>query len=201
MTARQLSLCAIALLGCAGAASAGVGFALDDNRYLPSGAEDPVVYIVGTYPFGFDPNSLSYESGPNFPEQFDLHGEYFTMSQLPLGFSLTVNFNFFDDPALTFCGDTLSITFTGHEPSAVDFNNMSVDLHFRSDLNELGLTPLDGPIPPVNLFEVDGFMQLDSYIVSHGGPVDFSIAVQSVPAPSTLALVAGCGMIGLRRRR
>ena len=25
--------------------------------------------------------------------------------------------------------------------------------------------------------------------------------VQSVPAPSTLALVAGCGMIGLRRRR
>src|SRR5512135_2161714 len=70
-----------------------VALRLDDARVLSSGAEDPVVYAdtgpgtpstpPSTNTFGFDPASLTIQSGSAFPEQFDLHGEYLSLSPTP----------------------------------------------------------------------------------------------------------------------
>jgi hypothetical protein len=192
------------------ASSSEVVLGLDDARALPSGAEDPVVYAVGTSPFGFDPTSFTSQSGSAFPEQFDLHGEYSSSLLIPNGQVRTVNFNFVGEPEggpaqAGFIGDTLNLVFTGHTPTATDPSNISVDLHFRSDPNEV--TPLPALANGISVPETFGFIPLDARIVDAGGPPDFHISVQSaVPEPSSLIMGLTAALIGLgcawsRRKR
>jgi hypothetical protein len=187
---RKLIVCTGALL--AGFLASGMGRAdvvlgLDDARVLPGGSEDPTVYAVGVPPYGFDPSSLTILSGPSFPEQFSLHGEYASSQVLAAGQTVAVNVNFIDPggPAQPFYSDTLTITFTGQTPTTSDPINVSVDLHFRSD-NGTSLPPLANA---VNVNEVVGFMPMDAIIVAGGGPSDFHLSIQSaIPEPGPLAL-------------
>jgi hypothetical protein len=168
-----------------GTVSAGIVIGLDDGRMLNATTEDPAVYAVGVAPYGFDPGSLSIQSGAAFPEQFDLHGEYFTNGFPVNGIPIVVNFNIFEEaPFGNEISDTLNIVFTGHSPTINDPSDVSVDLHFRSDID--GGPGLQALANAIAIFEVPGFMQLD--IQAAGGPTDFSIAVRS-PEPSTFVML------------
>jgi hypothetical protein len=171
-----------------------VQIGLDDARSLASGAEDPVVYAVGTSPYGFDLTSLNIQSGPNFPEAFDLHGEYMSASPLASGQSLSVNFNFIDPSPQGWVGDTLNIVFTGHTPTAGDLNNISVDLHFRSDSET---APLPGLVNAISINEVPGFIPLAPYIIQSGGPSDIQISVQSDAESTVPDTTSTLGMLFL----
>lgn len=174
--------------------SAGVILGIDDGRMFDAVTEDPAVYPVGVAPYGFDPASLSIQSGPQHPEEFDLHGEYNSNGWAVNGVSVVVNFNFFEEtPLQNELSDTLNIVFSGHTPVAGDLNDVSVDLHFRSDSDPAGgLTALANAI---SIFEVPGFMQLDQFIIAAGGPTNFSLAVRS-PEPSTFVMLS-LGIVSL----
>ena len=163
---------------------------------------NPVATVMG-----FDPATLNTHADS---ESFDLHGEYVSALNLANGTTITVNFNFmeplFEEPTgVALISDTLNVVFTGHTPTANDTSNISVDLHFRSDSDPLGVTPLTGAI---SLAETGALQNLTSDITRGGGPADFNISVASdvVPEPGTVTLLligAGGILIGgmLRRRR
>ncbi|MGE5755931.1 MAG: Ig-like domain repeat protein, partial [Planctomycetaceae bacterium] len=188
-----------------------ISLMLDDSgtKFPPApGVEDPVVYAVNpdgtlsTTPFGFEASSFNLQQGPTFPEQFDLHGEYTSTlgagspgGLLP-GQSVVVNFNFAGEPEVGsaqagFIGDTLNLVFTGHTPTAADPTNISVDLHFRSDVNETTpLTPVSGGTV-FTVPETIGFIPLNTMIataMSANGVTatpDFSLSVQSAAKINT----------------
>jgi MYXO-CTERM domain-containing protein len=163
-----------------------------------------VVSIVGISPYGFDPTSLNTQTNG---ENSDLHGEYLSSLNLTNGASIVVNFDFLEpafEPNAGLPSDTLNIVFTGHTPVAgVDVNNISVDLHFRSDVDPNSLPPLANPI---NLTETGAFQPLGSLIAQNGGPGDFQVPVRSdvVPEQGSFTLL-GTGLLlalaGHRRRR
>lgn len=157
---------------------------------------------------GFDPASLNIQA---LLESFDLHGEYSSQTQLADGHSVTANFNFLEPTPCFELGcvagslsDTLNIVFTGHAPVTGDQNNLSVDLHFRSNDDGNAVSPLAGAF---TLNETGGFQDLSRLVVQSGGPVDFQISVASdtgVPEPATL-LLFGSGLaltcLAARRKR
>jgi hypothetical protein len=152
---------------------------------------------------GFDPTSLNTQTNL---EAFDLHGEYLSGLNLANGTTVSVNFNFTERPfeVGALISDTLNIVFTGHAPTGGDLNSISVDMHFRSDTDPLGATPLTNAI---SLAETGAMQNLTSMITQVGGPEDFNISVASdvVPEPTTwgLVLIGATGLVlgRLRRRR
>lgn len=156
--------------------------------------------VTGTA-LGFDPADVTIMQGV---DMWDMHGEYFSATPPAIGIAYIVNFNIFD-PAFEggALSDTLSITFTGHTPVGNDPDNVSVDLHFRSDPNALLLPNY------FTITETGTWQDLSSYVAmapSAGGAGinDFNIGFQSaVPEPGSIALLA-IGLIGvaanLRRR-
>jgi hypothetical protein len=178
-------------------ALASAGIIININDTGPNGSI-PIATVSG-----FDPTSYNAQFNP---EAFDLHGEYFSTLNIPNGTSVSVNFNFYDgvgspDPNLV--SDTLNIVFTGHTPTAGDINNVSVDLHFRSDTDPFGLPPLTNGI---SITELNGVIMSLQGQFPQGAPTDFNISVASgVPEPGTwgMILVGGAGMLyrGFRMRR
>jgi hypothetical protein len=161
--------------------TAGIIFSIDDRNVVALG-------LVGTSPYGFDPTSLNVQINNTATEGVDVHGEYISLLNLANGQTLSVNFNFLEapgDPQAGLISDTLNIAFTGHTPIAGDLNNMSVDLHFRSDAEPNTLPTLTNPIV---LTETGGFQNLQSLIAQNTGVTDFNISVASgeVPEPATL---------------
>lgn len=157
-----------------------------------------------TTALGFDPTSLNVQAGN---ESFDLHGEYSSALLLGNGVTVTVDFNLVEpaiEPNPGTISDTLNIVFTGHTPNSTDNNNISVDMHFRSD------TDAPGGLPPlsngIRLTETGAFQNLTNMIATAGGAPDFNISVASdvVPEPSTwgLMLIGAGGLLigGLTRR-
>jgi hypothetical protein len=179
-------------------ATAGIVLGLDDAT------QEPIVLPVGTSPYGFDPTTLTVLSGPNFPEQFDLHGEYLSNSAPANGVSITVDVNIYEDAAHTVLSDTFNVVFTGIAPTPADANNVAVDMHFRSDME--GGPPLPPLTGGINVLEQNSFMPMDPYVQAAGGPGDFHVSILSaIPEPSSVVMM-GLGAIGLgglvlRRRR
>lgn len=131
----------------------------------------------------------------------DIHFEYTSGGNFPSpGSVVTTNYNIFENPhnagdSSVSPSDTLGIVLTGHSPGAGDTNNVSVDMHFRSD-------SLDSIAPPLlagglSVTEIGGYQSVQS------GLSDFGVVFASdVPEPATLGLF-GIGMAALRlvRRR
>jgi hypothetical protein len=173
-----------------------VMFSIDDRTETLS--------LGGTSPFGFDPTTLSTQFFNVGVEGVDIHGEYVSILPLAPGTTAFANFNFFEQTANTI-SDNLDITFTGHTPTSTDPNNISVDLHFRSDADGgVGLPAL--PVA-VNLTETGDFQNLTGLIVNLTRLPDFHISVASdveaVPEPATcVSLLTGLGMMwGTSHRR
>jgi hypothetical protein len=138
----------------------------------------------------------------------DMHFEYSDSTPLASGTFATVNFNFFAGTTLS---DTLGMAFTGQTPTTGDPNNMSVDLHWRSD-------SADGLLPPTlpnahNLNEIpwatgNPASELFPFIHSDTGLSGTHVvvnSVSSVPEPSSVVMmglgVLGLGGLVLRHRR
>ncbi len=177
------------------AANAAVIFSIDDLLVGP-----PI--IVGTSPYGFDPATFTISSTTSpTAEALDLHGEYISLLNLANGTSITVNFNFLES-AGGLVSDTLNLVFTGHTPTGNDPSNISVDLHFRSDVDPNSLPPL---VPgTINLLETGNYQALSADIARSGGPTDFQVSVRSeaIPEPASIALTgAGLVLLGLINRR
>jgi hypothetical protein len=174
-------------------AQAGVILSIDDR------GADPSVPVASFS--GFDLLSLNSQSSTG---AFDLHGEYTSTSLIANGQTVSVNFNFLEpvgEPNAGQVSDTLNIVFTGHTPTAGDNNNVSVDLHFRSDADPFGVPGLTNPII---LTETGGFQNLSALIQAAGGPADFQVSVASdvVPEPGTLGLLClGIGALVIGRHR
>ncbi len=161
-------------------AHAGVIVTIDDRELGPV---NPVVTIAG-----FDPTTVNQQVNP---EAFDLHGEYLSTMLIPNGTSISVNFDFLEllgGPETGLISDTLNIVFTGHTPVTGDVNNLSVDMHFRSDTDPFGLPGLSNAI---TITETGNFQSLTNMIQQAGGPSDFGISVASgaVPEPSAFNLM------------
>jgi hypothetical protein len=151
---------------------------------------------------GFDPTSLSIQLNP---ESVDIHGEYLSTLNLGNGVTVSVNFDFIEpagEPGAIVgsISDTLNIVFTGHTPTPADANNLSVDLHFRSDSDPTGLPAL---VNAINVTETGSVQSLAGSIFSATGVADFQANVTSdVPEPGTSVLMlAGLGglLLGVRR--
>ena len=104
--------------------------------------------VTAPVPVGFDATSLNVQLNP---ESVDIHGEYLSTLNLANGTSVAANFDFmeptFEEPAgVALISDTLNIVFTGHTPATADPNNISVDIHFRSDSDPTGLPGLTNDI-------------------------------------------------------
>lgn len=138
---------------------------------------------------GFDPGELMIAQGYEF---FDLHGDFMSNSAPPVGVSITVNINFLE-PAFEGGGlsDTLNMVFTGIMPIGGDPDNVSVNLHFRSDPNAMWLPNA------WTIMENGTFQDVSGFVAASGGPTDFKILVASdVPEPGSLMLL-GSGVLGL----
>jgi hypothetical protein len=125
----------------------------------------------------------------------DMHLQYIDRTPLANGGLESVNLNIVEAPGSTTISDTLGITFTGQTPTAGDANNMSVDLHWRSESTD-GL-----PLPALsNAHTIDEitFDQKDlwSFINGDTGLSDFHIRISSVPEPSSVVML-GLGTLGL----
>jgi hypothetical protein len=132
---------------------------------------------------------------------FDAHFEYLSANPLANGFSVTKNFNIFGavgGPEPGELSDTLSIFFTGQTPSSGDLNNMSVDLHFRSDNETIGLPPLTSAVSVNELTALPGYVDLSSQIAGGGiqtGEFNLRFASTDIPEPGPIALAAVGGAI------
>lgn len=197
------TLLVIGLLA-SGAAYAGPAVAINDFvDTLP----EPLVTLFGVSPYGFDPATLSIQSSiaADGTEIFDLHGEWVSTSPLGAGAAAVVNFNFYEDSVTSgTLSDTLNLTFTGQQPTTADPNNVSLDMHFRSEGDPgTPLTPLAGGLN-LTEFKWAAGQELSPFIVSGGGPGDISMQVFSVPEPSSIVMLGlgAAGLaVGVRRRR
>jgi len=151
---------------------------------------------------------------------FDAHFEYLSNTAPAPGNTVSVNFNIYgaEDSMgadSTTPSDTVNVVFTGHTPGAGDLNNVSVDMHFRSDNeNGIALPALTGGTALFTLTEpsAPGLpIDLTSLIQSVTGvPQDFHLRVSSWSVPeidpgsaaSVLAcLVSGSVLLKGRRRK
>lgn len=182
----------VALLSAPISANASVIFSIDDST--------DNVAIVGTSPFGFDPATLNVQL---VGEALDVHGEYLSSLNLANGAIVTVNFNFLESATTpNIFSDTLNLVFTGHTPTALDPNNISVDAHFRSDVDP---NSVPGLANAITLTETGQFQALGTMIAQNGGPTDFQVSVRSdvIPEPVSLLLVGTALLLGgvVRRRK
>jgi len=151
---------------------------------------------------GFDATSFN---GQLNVDSYDLHGEYLSTTLIPNGTSIVVNIDLLEpaggDIPAGQISDTLNMVFTGHAPSPGDNNNVSIDLHFRSDTG----VSLGGLTNAINFYETGQFQNLSSYVVAAGGPSDFSVqALSGAPEPGSFGLlVLGSAGVaaGLWRKR
>jgi PEP-CTERM motif len=113
------------------------------------------------------------------------------------GNSFTLNYNIFE-PNSTILSDTLSITVSGHTPAFTGDDNVSVDIHFRSDsTDEIPFTALQSAS---TIFETGGFQTVSS------GLSDLTVKFASdVPEPASLGLfgsaLIGMAVLGRRKRK
>lgn len=130
----------------------------------------------------------------------DFHFEFLSTDPnrpVPGMFSI-LSYNILGSPTANLPGDTLSITVSGHTPTgASDFNNVSVDLHFRSDsANEMNPVPLSNAL---NIFETGQYQAVNS------GLSDLKVEFRSdvVPVPAAVWLLGSglLGLIGVARRK
>lgn len=124
----------------------------------------------------------------------DIHFEFMSADpNRPLpGSSYILNYNIFG-PHPEGMSDTLSISVTGHTSTgAADFNNVSVDMHFRSDSKD--------EIPPPVLLNAANIIETGAYQVVGSGlsdlKVEFRSDVSEVPVPAA-AWLLGSGLLGL----
>ena len=115
------------------------------------------------------------------------------------GAQLLHNFNIFE-PNSDILSDTLSISIVGHTPTGLnDSNNVSVDIHFRSDSSD--------EIPPIALADAVAISETGAYQLVDSGLSDLNVSFRSdveTPEPLTISLL-GAGLFGvagtrLRRR-
>lgn len=125
---------------------------------------------------------------PNRPEPGTaIISNYNIFSPLPLNYSVA-------GPFQQRLSDTLSITITGHTNvgGPNDLNNVSVDLHFRSDSGD--------EIPPPALVNAFNILETGQYQVVNSGLgdliVEFRSDVSEVPVPAA-AWLLGSGLLGL----
>jgi hypothetical protein len=132
----------------------------------------------------------------------DAHFEYVSSTPIAPGLVVVNNFNILDSSGLL--SDTLSITLSGHTPGGGDLNNISVDLHFRSENGGgINLPALSGN--PTSITEIAGSYQDVSAQIASSGVADLHVQFASaVPEPSTygiLAVAACLGFAGFRKYR
>ncbi len=164
----------------------------------------PSLIPVGTPAYGSDAAELSIKHHAGL---LDFGGDYVSTKVLAPGSTIVRNFNLYDGATLV---ETLNIVLTGESPDRFDPDNMSFDVHARSNYFGL-LTPLpDGPITLLyNLQVPRGWFNLSPYIEANGGPSDFELSVEVLapaPEPGSITLLFSVSLIGsafgwLRRRR
>ena len=190
MRFRQLSLIsAIAgiALGAPAAANATAVITIDDLTDIIGGTASGVSNlsqqltneapgVLGGADFAFE----YFSSDPNAPAP---------------GAQLLHNFNIFE-PNSDILSDTLSISIVGHTPTGLDdSNNVSVDIHFRSDSSD--------EIPPIALADAVAISETGAYQLVDSGLSDLNVSFRSdveTPEPLTISLL-GAGLFGVAGTR
>lgn len=114
------------------------------------------------------------------------------------GAQILRNYNIFE-PNSNIISDTLSISIVGHTPTGTDDNNnVSVDIHFRSDSAD--------EIPPLALADAFSIFETGDYQLVDSGLTDLNVSFRSdveTPEPVTVSLLGAglLGMAGLRLRK
>lgn len=144
-------------------------------------ANSPTGTAVGFEPTTLNVHSVLENAATGTIGLFDVHGEWTATNPLAPGVVQVFNFNM-NDPVSDgpiCCSDTLGITLIG-QSAANGGPNMSLDLHFRSDL--------EGPLDPLANGELTGE-------TVHFSMFDLTVdAVSDVGAPGP---IAGAGLPGL----
>ena len=155
--------------------------------------------VTGTA-VGFDPNSLFVRAGL---EAWDMHGEWISVNPPPVGVSIVVNINFLEPyndggSPVGSLSDALNMVFTGIASFPGDLDNVSLDLHFRSNPYAIGCRM------PTRFNENGLFQDMSPFIVASGSPTDITVVVASdVPEPRRPLLMGSgsLGLAGVLRRR
>lgn len=137
----------------------------------------------------------------------DFHFEYLSNDpNRPLpGTAFITNYNIFSPLPISYdpnnhppfsqrVSDTLSITITGHTHvgGPNDFNNVSVDMHFRSDSAD-EISPI-ALVNAINIFETGQYQVVNSGLSDL--IVEFRSDVSEIPVPAA-AWLLGSGLLGL----
>ena len=144
---------------------------------------------VGVAAYGSDADELTIKHHAGL---LDLSGDYVSTRVLLPGTTIVRNFNLYNGATLL---ETLNIVLTGESPDSFDADNLSVDVHARSNFFGV-LSPLPGgPITLLyNLQVPKGWFDLSGDISANGGPADFGVSVEAlapVPEPSSIGLLFG----------
>lgn len=190
MVFRRLSLISAAVgiaLGVPAAANATAVVTIDDLTDIIGGTAsgvsnlsqqltDEAPGVLGGADFAFE----YFSDDPNAPAP---------------GAQILQNYNIFE-PNSDILSDTLSISIVGHTPTGPDDNNnVSVDIHFRSDSSD--------EIPPVALADATALFETGDYQLVDSGLSDLSVSFRSdveTPEPLTISLL-GAGLFGVAGAR
>lgn len=137
-------------------------------------------------------HNVSYQIGTETSTHLgmaDSGFEFFSATPLLPGQVSILSYNIMDPGPAGQISDTLSITLTGHTPAFLGDDNMSADIHFRSD-------GVNGLLPP-SLFNGNAVLELSQWQSVPSGNGDLTVRFASAPdAGGTLALF-GLGILAM----
>jgi PEP-CTERM motif len=172
---------------------------------------DPTGVITGTY-YNLVVTNVLESAGQT--GVYDVHLDYFMRDGIINWTGQTRNLSYnmnapFDPPTCVvggICSDTLSITFTGHDPTQSNPTNTSLDLQYRSGNTPALGTAFEGFFPGQPGFPPQPGIPYPESLWT-GDLLDAQVTVIGpfVPEPSTWAMLilgfAAIGLAGYYRRR